>query len=665
MLPRILLLLAAWPVWAEPSRPVRQGADAPVARDGGRAQGSDLAALAVRDARLSFTLDSARRAREALESGTLEAEARAVALLALGCGRSPADLARLELSLAVGTSTEQRAALLALGELGPDGWPSLEHFLAGERKGLEGTLCLALALSARAGSAPAAERLEGLAQGEDPFSRRARAARAWSSGAGADELAETLRLYYELRWRAARAYGFLDGQRGQQAYAAELFRDDEFLDRVVLSAAAELAPEQLRLHFMEMLRSGDDPAALRLAARVQPAVLAQAFTAGLWQPTPEDWDAVLSELEDQHAEKGAEDLLEVAFQQEELEPRAGLLLFRGGADLPWSWVEERLESGTPAFRVALLEACGERGDPRRIPELTRFQDLADGLGVAAETLVALARLGHAPAKTTLGELLSGAPSPEREAAIRALTQALRDRTLRSLAERARQANGLSLEQRFALDIALARIGALPDRSELRRALALPLKPAQRLACLRALAFEPEPADLDALAAVFPIEDDLEANVELARVLLAQRHPATGGLLRAALWSRAWNRSVLAGGLIAQISGLRSLIDELELAPRRAGEGDLRRVGFAIGEWGGLGAVEELARSRQEGDPALQGALLGALAARSTEPVPTGVLKGGAPLGLSLEDEEGPVKTGAKPAGPAKKGKKKGGARKPF
>jgi hypothetical protein len=40
------------------------------------------------------------------------------------------------------------------------------------------------------------------------------------------------------------------------------------------------------------------------------------------------------------------------------------------------------------------------------------------------------------------------------------------------------------------------------------------------------------------------------------------------------------------------------------------------VGFALGEWGGLTAVEPLARVRMEGDPVLQGALLGALVNRA-------------------------------------------------
>jgi hypothetical protein len=40
------------------------------------------------------------------------------------------------------------------------------------------------------------------------------------------------------------------------------------------------------------------------------------------------------------------------------------------------------------------------------------------------------------------------------------------------------------------------------------------------------------------------------------------------------------------------------------------------VGFALGAWGGLGQVEQLAARVAVGDPALQGAVLGALGART-------------------------------------------------
>jgi hypothetical protein len=53
--------------------------------------------------------------------------------------------------------------------------------------------------------------------------------------------------------------------------------------------------------------------------------------------------------------------------------------------------------------------------------------------------------------------------------------------------------------------------------------------------VRALAERPDEADLTALAALFPVEDDADLNVELALALLRHRHPAMKGCLAAALW----------------------------------------------------------------------------------------------------------------------------------
>jgi hypothetical protein len=61
-----------------------------------------------------------------------------------------------------------------------------------------------------------------------------------------------------------------------------------------------------------------------------------------------------------------------------------------------------------------------------------------------------------------------------------------------------------------------------------------------------------------------------------------------------------------------------LVDELSRPPRQATSADLRRVGFAVGVWGGLAEVDHLAKQLRfnSGHPALQGALLGALTQRT-------------------------------------------------
>jgi hypothetical protein len=124
------------------------------------------------------------------------------------------------------------------------------------------------------------------------------------------------------------------------------------------------------------------------------------------------------------------------------------------------------------------------------------------------------------------------------------------------------------------------------------------------------------AEISALFELFPLEDARAVNVELGLALCARREPRVLPLLRSALWQGPFVRSVLAGALIQHVAGIDALRLELERPPKGAKPADVRRVGFALGEWGGTGEVERLGRRRTAADPALQGALLGALAART-------------------------------------------------
>jgi hypothetical protein len=119
-----------------------------------------------------------------------------------------------------------------------------------------------------------------------------------------------------------------------------------------------------------------------------------------------------------------------------------------------------------------------------------------------------------------------------------------------------------------------------------------------------------------MRALFPVEDSRSLNVELALALVQTRDPGAVGLLRQGIWRGPWNRSVLSAGLLVRHGGVQALHDELASPPAGATDVDLRRVGFALGEWGGLGEVDVLARRRRASDPALQGAFLGALATRT-------------------------------------------------
>ncbi len=632
---------------------------------------SELAQLQARDLRLSFTAEAARRARAALENAPAEerddaeecadVEERAVAVLALGCGGGSADVARIESGLESGALPERRAAAFALGELASTGWPALERALTRDTAGLEEALCVTLALAARRGASVAEKRLWSLAQESSDLSRRAAVALSWLAGGAPEGLGDTLHVYYELRWRAAKTYGLVDGRRGQEARKAELFTNEEFLDRVVLAAAAELPQVALKTHMAEILREDERLGALRVAVLLMPEELERALQTGEWQPSPAAWHALLSEIDAQRAERSTRRLLAAAFQSSSaLEPFAGRLLFRGGGDLPWTWVREQLERGDPALRAGLVEACGDRGEKELVPELAELLEARADLELFGEGLIALVRLAHAPAKKRLEELLQGSSLAEHEAVVRALARVQHDTSLRRYAEQALRREDLSKELRGELEVGLVQNGAPLERGGLRTALSKAKSHAKRLACVRALAYEPGAADLETMAALFPVDDDLDLNVALALALLGQGHVATSGLCSAALWSQAWNRSVLAGGLIVANAGPRGLLEELDSAPRTASERDLRRVGFALGEWGGIGAVETLARTRSEGDPVLQGALLGALSSRAEEGAEPATPRPTVKLDFPGDEAAGAAPSGTKKPGAKKKRPKAGG-----
>ena len=101
-----------------------------------------------------------------------------------------------------------------------------------------------------------------------------------------------------------------------------------------------------------------------------------------------------------------------------------------------------------------------------------------------------------------------------------------------------------------------------------------------------------------------------------RALVGERDGLGLRLVRAGVWERDFHRSVLAAHLLAEFQGLQALHEELASPPPLVSAVDLRRIGFVLGELGGLGEVENLARRRTSADPVLQGAYLGALAART-------------------------------------------------
>ena len=220
-------------------------------------------------------------------------------------------------------------------------------------------------------------------------------------------------------------------------------------------------------------------------------------------------------------------------------------------------------------------------------------------------------------KRQLHDLLEGGESVARSHVLAMLAAASPDARIQSLLEDALVLKDLKEDERVLCQVALSLQGRLQPRGALREMLKSPgLGVGLQELLVRALGRNPDFEDLAVLRAVFPVEDAYELNVALAEALVVNRDAGALNLLRQALWRGPWNRSVLAAGLLARHGGIQVLHDEIASPPERSTAQDLRRVGFALGEWGGLSEVDVLARRRRSGDPALQGAFLGALATRT-------------------------------------------------
>ncbi len=545
--------------------------------------------LRARDGRITFSRSSAERARADLERPV--GEPRALhAITALGAVRDVADLERLEGLARSRTFRARRAAMFALGEFGSPGAAALERCSAEGVPGLGEVLAFSLAL-ARGAPGPAASGLE-------------------------DER-------FELRWRAAKRYGSVDGIRYSELALERLGKDRSWLDRLVVGAAGRLESGRVRAHLLELLRERPSLALLRAAAGSVPRALDELFVAEEWTPSdPGEWAAIVSEIDARRRGAEAKTLLQGAFAFEEtVRFPAGIALLRAGSVPSVDWAEGVAETTDRSARLALFETAGDQARTWLIPILEATIEAGADLETVAVATLAMARMGFAPAVERLTSILERGASPERAAFLWALSRGDHDRDGLDWVERALDLPDLDPLERSRLEFADARCGGTRDHARLRDFLVegIEVDPS-RVAVVRALALDPGPGTGAFLAEFFPDGEDPDLDLELALALLERREARALRLLRAALWNGDGGtgdrgQSCLAGGVLIELLGRQALLSELDSPPARARPEDLRRVGFALGEFAGLAAVQELARGRSASDPALQGAELGALSAR--------------------------------------------------
>lgn len=574
--------------------------------------------LLARDRRSSFGLRTLTSAVSVIDDRSASETARCVAVIALGAGKCRIERPRI-LALAGERSPELRqAAIFALGALGQrEDVGTLSEYTGRKVAQVADAAVFALALNATLEARAELARLKREAGGTR--SEAIEAALAFlAEPQGESELA---RAWLALRFEAARRHGLVDGQAWESLLVEDLARNQKFLNRVVYRCAANLRKPGIKDHYLEIALAGAPPERLRGVVAAIPEELCQLVDNGLFAPADEnEWTIVVDEIDRRKLEKRTESLLRRAWSVPSLRVRAAALLVRAKVPQSLPLLEVHLRSNVAAERALAAEAIGSANDASYVPDLSALDSDPDE-GVRAAALIARVRLGDGAALAAARDRL-GIEGEKRtqlhEGAITLFEAFLRVASaneLRGLGIAALDRLPGQFRSRLAIELVYG--GYDVAREEVRQLLRRE-RPSGELGAraVEALAQNPGAVDVALWRELFPLGDELEVDAQLACGLVAARDAEAQPLIRAALWSEPWNRSALAAALCIDVAGIESLRLEVLKPPTGTGPRDLRRVGFALGEWGGVAEVEWLSARISPAEPALQGAVLGALGQRT-------------------------------------------------
>lgn len=568
------------------------------------------AELIARDGLLSFNRAFGMDAVRLLDEGSPDDFQAAVAVLGIGASGLTEELGRLQAGALEGDPLRRRASVLALGELGPAGGKALLGLLDDPELGDLVTLAL-LRSGDQRGRKVLLERFK--ESGADP--KLLALIDFVDNPANYTEVPAIARLLFQLRFEAARTFGLVEGQRWSVHLAVALAEDDDFLDQVVFLSAADSHDASVRDYVLERLVKKGGEAPLVAALRCMHDEFLALVEAELYLPkTAKEWQLVVEELELRGVVAQDAPLLVLA----KLEPTTELVALRLLAQLgdlaSTETLRDYLSDNDPKKRAAAVRGLGASREREWLTELARMQDDPDAR-VRAAALVARLRLGSGTAITIARSIVQDPRVTEdRTELVFALASASEDAVVVPLLNTAREtAIG---DERLTADLALRLRGDMLVGRELLEVLATPSGLDGRTWLVNAMAKRYDRQDLAFFEDVFPSERHPELNTELAVALARGGSPEGTELLRKALWRGPFDRSQLAAAALVDHGGLKVLAAELESVPLGTSSDALRRVGYALGLFGGTDELDRLRRRRGPADPALQGAYLGSLAGRT-------------------------------------------------
>lgn len=581
----------------------------------------------ARDGRLSFDKRSANFARLDLDELLPGDFGRSAAIVALGASRSVRARSYLLEETALGRlPLERAAAAYGLGELGVEGLdtPSLGHLVQLLEDPDPTVQQATLVALVRAGSNSARQAVARVAASGGEFAGEARQVLAHHIDPRGTEPPVSYRKLYKLRWAAGRTYGLVDGQVWGAALMAELSSNKLFLEAMTLLLARDLDFPGAKDHMLEILIEGEGTPRIVEAAQLMPAEMEMLVDSGVWQPQDlKEWRwLVLTILNEELFSKFPQTLLK-SMRLENSPTRwiASGLLYREDRQFK-EILDEGLNSEDPSSRAYSAYAASA---VELVEYLEKLKEMCDDPHpwVQANAIAGLIRMGSQIGVERAVDILA-LPPEERPDQISSLLFEVLERAapdpdvMRFVEGISRSLDGAD---RASADSLLLVHGGLVDSSILRRQLPLlsPIMPEAHRG-VRGLSRNSSTEDIKLLARLLPREAAPKMNAELAVALAKAAHRGPEPLFQAAVWTLPYNQSVLAAGCVRATYGEATLLDWVVDPPASADEEDIRRLGWAIGEWGGIPAVQALQRRLGTTSgaelPALQGAIFGAYAART-------------------------------------------------
>lgn len=414
-----------------------------------------------------------------------------------------------------------------------------------------------------------------------------------------------------------------------RARIGSMLGNSVFLEAVTLQLARELELKGSEKYFFEILRDGEGAPRIRDVVQLSPTGVEAMLASGEWLPQDlKEWKWLVLTAMREGVYPAMPAALERALAIENSPVRlisAGLLF---DAERPLQEIlREGFQNEDPNNRAYAALAVCANGRPDYAGAVRALLD-DEHPWVRANAMAGLVAIGDSLGVQAARDLLfaPAAIHPARDISFlfEALERLAFDENVTSFVEELLpKLKGLEL---VAAQSLLVIHGVELDRTELRAALPGldPLIPEMHRG-VRALSTTLTAEDVGVLVGLFHQPNSQTVALDLVVALAKSGYGEVEALLQRAAFTLPWNQGILAAGCAIEAYGDEALYNWMQSAPEGTEPEVIRRLGWAIGTFGGAETVEalrerashpELGLPPERRSVALQGAALALLAAGS-------------------------------------------------